>query len=551
MDVLLGDDCLLFILKQLNLNKRANVRLANKRFKRLCDSIKIEKLVVYERASPSSGKLKYTEEPIDLNDTVEVNDFQKFFGNKRILEQMRSIHILVIYGRVDSHIALNRTFDRLIYLKVRRVHLTNVILKSAQLRYLIIEDAFFAKPEELKARTSAKNYSFWFRPDLAGLKSIRCFESNGAFLIGFFAHCVKNALLSSIEELTFVLLDFKILRFLSDHFPTLKRINCNSIGYDNRPFMEIIGKVNFCTFEDDDLNMYRKDLKIYLFGIPYNKRSAFRLICFLKLYFATVFSLEIGSVEFTHPSGDNEWLKQLDLQVDLSGLFQLVRIFKTYNHFSTPCTIFNEFTNCQIMQINLSGRPNDYVKKCLDFFPNLNTILIPLWHDVTVDYDNDLLDLIPLKARQITCLCMDCWSEIDFEFLFSLSKLDTLRLALYHPIGEEVFIKLLRTLKRLEFVEVIFWRAPSYTNSVLNSYKEEINKCLNDELKIKNGSFRMEIHTRKEDQFVRYLYKRGMQMKEMQNDQLSSEKTGGVFNAIKHRQSNSASLAEKFLLDVI
>lgn len=57
MDEMLNDDCLLHMLKMLNLNERAQLRLINRRWKRLCDSISIKRLIIFEKQTAVAGEL--------------------------------------------------------------------------------------------------------------------------------------------------------------------------------------------------------------------------------------------------------------------------------------------------------------------------------------------------------------------------------------------------------------------------------------------------------------------------------------------------------------
>ena len=92
------NDALMLIFEQLSLQERANVRLVSKRFKKLCDSIEIRTLVIFENGARSAGNLVYTGEQYDAVHTVSVLNLQKFFNNEKIMQQMRSIETLVIHA---------------------------------------------------------------------------------------------------------------------------------------------------------------------------------------------------------------------------------------------------------------------------------------------------------------------------------------------------------------------------------------------------------------------------------------------------------------------
>ena len=95
--VVLIDDVLLIIFKKLNLNERAPVRLVNKKFRDLIDSIPITKLIIYEKERPPiTYKLEYLNESFNQNETASVSDLQKFFNSKLLIRQMKRIKILKI-----------------------------------------------------------------------------------------------------------------------------------------------------------------------------------------------------------------------------------------------------------------------------------------------------------------------------------------------------------------------------------------------------------------------------------------------------------------------
>lgn len=114
----LNDHCLLMVFKLVNLNDRASLHLANQRFKTLCDSISINKLIVFERGAVVAGKLPHTYEAYGYEDTASCFDLQKLFDNPTLLKQMRRLRVLVIYGiRLPAtELKLNTVSDRLEYL---------------------------------------------------------------------------------------------------------------------------------------------------------------------------------------------------------------------------------------------------------------------------------------------------------------------------------------------------------------------------------------------------------------------------------------------------
>lgn len=87
----LNDDCLLIIIRQFDLNERVNLRLLNKRFRDLCDSIAIEQLVIYHKQERIAGQFKLIDESYTLKDTVYAYDLEKLFNTSSIAKSLKSI----------------------------------------------------------------------------------------------------------------------------------------------------------------------------------------------------------------------------------------------------------------------------------------------------------------------------------------------------------------------------------------------------------------------------------------------------------------------------
>lgn len=94
----LNDEILLNIFSRLSLIERVNVRSVNMRLRRLCDSIRIKKLVVHESKPLLTQKYRLTDEPFSPRDIVYAN-LKKFFSNPQILQCMELIEKVRDLGR--------------------------------------------------------------------------------------------------------------------------------------------------------------------------------------------------------------------------------------------------------------------------------------------------------------------------------------------------------------------------------------------------------------------------------------------------------------------
>ena len=92
------DDLLLAIFKECDLNERTKLRLVNKRFKNLIDSILIKNLIVFEKEQPINGEYKLLNKAFNLKDAVCVLDLNRFFKSQIILDRMKNVKRLVIIG---------------------------------------------------------------------------------------------------------------------------------------------------------------------------------------------------------------------------------------------------------------------------------------------------------------------------------------------------------------------------------------------------------------------------------------------------------------------
>ena len=282
MRMQLNDYILLEIFKFLNLNERANLRLCNKRFRSLCDSILVNKLIIYEKLPPVSGTLKQiagTNEHYHLIDTVEVRNLAKFFKNKIILNQMRNVEKLVVYGLNPVSIEINNCFTKLSYLMLSNVLLKNSsqILKSTQIQHLILDHAYFRSTLELAelVQRNSKTNQFYSIP-MYGFDSIvqknqikyLCLKS--VVEHEFVIYCVENHLFDSLEELDVHFKDLASINYLNKNCASLKRISC-LVGEDVMRFYMKIQDLSFNLVELAD--KLRCDLEVYLFGVLFNKQT--------------------------------------------------------------------------------------------------------------------------------------------------------------------------------------------------------------------------------------------------------------------------------------
>ena len=232
----LSDDVLLTIIGNLNLNDRVKLRFVNRRLKCLCDSLPINKLIVFNGLPAVPGKLKYTGEEYTLIDTVDVDDLSKFFRNSTILKQLANVKTLAIESTNPKAFGLRTKFDQLEYLSLTHLLFKDVtILNSPKIKYLILDHCYF-KPvdetEQIVGRTLSRgpqdeSYSvFMYQLEHLKSRNIKYLNLMSACEHNLFAFLMSNRLLNTVEELELSLYDFGELLLLNhvDFFPSLKTI---------------------------------------------------------------------------------------------------------------------------------------------------------------------------------------------------------------------------------------------------------------------------------------------------------------------------------------
>ena len=274
---MLNDDELLIIFKMFTLNERTHLRLVSRRFKSLLDSIKINKLIIYEKMPALPGQLIHTNEPYGILDTVEVYDLNKFFNNPAILDQLEPIRQLVIEGhRKEKDVDLNTVFKKLTYLKLRNVLFTNSsLLQSTEIEHLMLECSFFNSIENCIRHMKQIGLSTYkgspsvFKFQFNDLKSRRIkYLHLDTAEFAFLDYCVDNGLFNSLEEIHFKFHDFRSLLLLNDRCPTLKKVNC-LVGEDTESFFREADQIEHAS------QQLRDDLSVYLFGTYVKSTSCY------------------------------------------------------------------------------------------------------------------------------------------------------------------------------------------------------------------------------------------------------------------------------------
>lgn len=539
-DTKVPDDCLKLIFEEFSLSERANLRLVSKRFKKLCDSIEIRRLVVFENAARSPGQLVYSGEKYELEDTISIGDLNQLFNNHQIIQQMQHIETLVIYACHENcevnEYELSERFTELRHLELYNINFTtsdivafsksleclklyNVHLKSKEFFTVKMNDyvakmgAYMSKKEEYLS----KKDELWFVDDrgnssptylFLGLEqvisgSLRYFSTNLAWdMSRFFADCINSGIFESLEWLDLVAYDLEYLGYLIEKSPQLKVIHLK--------FYKLSTLFEQLASESDWANIasqFRADQSVYLYNLLWNRQTSAGLFRFLS----DLSRIKIpGNADVLSLTGEGElnFIVLSSVYKHLSGraeaeltkrLFEAVDILQTTSELVRKDKQFFElFRNCVKINLDVSSPSIEW----LDAFPKLTTLRLEFQ---MIEYDEEILSPIEDCARLQNLMITLCNNVSTFDFLFELRGLRSAELQLLHPIDQVAVLQLIRELKYLQKLDVCFVKSNSMTKAELGAFRKSVNSTFRKKFKEKGLRFVVEIYTRPTGQFARYL----------------------------------------------
>lgn len=192
---------------------------------------------------------------------------------------MKSIHTLVINGTQKREIALNAVFDQLNYLSVKRVTFSNsTLLTSANIHYLIFGSTRFSLTNAVDSESD--NETTWIKHlgfDNLMSRNIRYLQIIYTLDCDFFKFCAENHLLDYIDEMKVNLTDFETLVYLSENFPSLRKINC-LIGDNELELLRLARKTDLKKIT----SRLRDNLSVYLLGFLFNASTETSVVNLLR-----------------------------------------------------------------------------------------------------------------------------------------------------------------------------------------------------------------------------------------------------------------------------
>lgn len=501
----LNDDCLLLILKRFDLNARTRLRLVSKRFRCLCDSIKIKQLVVYENNVPLPGKLEHSGKKFGLLDTVYVFDLQKFFDSPILLDQMASIRTLSVIGEDRTLVESKLKFDHLVHLELHNLQFAEpYILESPKLQHLILKgvefdaDSKLDQPEDETAEQSGSKLPASVY--LAGFnkltsKQIRYLSLEGRWRVdaSLLAYCVENGLFDSIEHLRTGLTELRSLQYLSDRCPALRRIDVLE-----KP--KYLIKLIRGSEPEQLVTVLRDDLAVFLLGLPFNQTTVESIGVLLEALKPTVTTNSERAIILDDTATD--LLKSLETKHDLKEFYRSFDHVLVYPQPMRDLEWMRKFSFCTGV---ITGFGEDFnfgvFKRFLGIFPELQTI--ELAGEFEFKYDAKLVNLIA-RQKQIAKLIIEIPNEINLDFLLSFPRLKYLQMNSAQAIKQNFIIELLEASVHLYVADLLFIKPVELQKEQLSAFKKLVNNRFRDRFKARALLFKIEVHSRKSDKFVRY-----------------------------------------------
>ena len=532
MDVL-NDDCLLLIFKQLDLNERTKLRVVCKLFRDLVDSIKIHELAIYENQLPLVGRWSSTGKSYGLLQTVCVFDLNRFFNSPILLNQMRPLTSLVVYGERDTVVTFqSAAFDHLTHLELYKFRFADLtILRSPRLKYLVLVDLAYKDAEmhltaERINRLFGSNREKMSRSlflngfDHVTSQQIRHLSIDDELDAGFLSYCTENGLFRALERLTAILPDLNSLTFLSDNCPTLKRLDLVNNPGDLILLLDGL---------DNPLELARSlrtNLVVHLFGVPFNRKTASstaELLINLGSMLQRIGSqllIYLDPIRF-------DWLQVLHREINLSEFFKLVNNVSGNWQTIRTAEFYKRFAHCEVIAFGLDKNFDaDYFERFLNTFPNLNTISLASSFDF--EFGRTITDIL-VRHNQIAVLDLEIWNDLKcFDFLFKFPRLKRLQLRLAHPIGHQMIIRLFEKLRHLCSLDVAFAIA---ADDQQDSIKRQVIDRLAERFNARRLVFDLAIFQNTTSKFVRYTF-----VREGDDNAMTQESKDRMYKMIEHKR---------------
>ena len=535
------DLILIYIFEQLNLNERAKLRLMNRRFRNIIDSLYIQNLVIFDRMPIVKSKYKFTNTQWRLEDTVYVLDFSKFI--KRFAKKLENLKSLVIIG-VNQGV---QRFEINQFKQLTHLELSNVSFKDAQIlksssklnNYFHydskFDDCIVLNTKRLEHLSIPGDLIDILWHNSNSLKEIDCLQlQRSIFLMNFDYSIPSNLIIKKLRIST----NLDLAINFCDKLQTIKELELILVGLGPYDVQNDLNKL------ESFLNAKRSDLSVYIWGCKLETKADLKefneffppLANKLYLEFKRIHLLvdqcdEIGHLHFHHFKHDS-------ILVRFHQLIDIIIFEKHVHQNDRFYLVFKEMKNVKELILNLEDRNHHLeFKGFFNLFPFINRLEITQKPETGIN--NQVFDLIPSNCENIYHFKMHCFEEdTNLDFILKMKNLKYLIILLYHPIENETIIKLIQTLPYLSFLKIYSHQPEEFLNKpklskliffffnrneqclhliialCLGAFKEQVKSMVTTKLKYADFEFSITVQRKqlkKQDQkcaVLRYTFER-------------------------------------------
>jgi len=502
------DDVWLIILKYLNLNERAKLRLVSKKWKFFIDKFVIKKLVIFVNTPPTAGRLKLRNERFCLGDTVYVKNWESFIQNEFVIRQLtRSVEKMVIFNSDKKVLSFyDIELERLLYLELHDVKINeqSKFLENSKIESLFVYFRdhldYFRKDQEDIEKTNRK---FAFLKQMCKTNKLRHLNIRKKLTIEFFKDC-RDAL-SGVQVLDVHIRDIKTLLYINNEFKSLKVLNTILFeGIDK--FSSYLSPLCLNALK----RKMRQDLTVYLYCIPF-REDTINFICDYLIGLKNNIRLCNSEIIYTIDERSNQkMIEYKNYQSNLDRLYYNINLLIIQRPFFNEAA-FRKMVNVTYLHFNLKygHRYNKtLVAKVLEIFTNIKEF--KLTFHATQENGNQIIQLLPQHCFNVFSIIIKSanHTKLNFTPLLQLNNLKVIKIYHCKPFDHDLIHELVKNLQYLTFFEISFDRPEDFDEEDCKLVEGEMSFKMKSILKEKNLGFHVETQKTLDSDTVYYSIKK-------------------------------------------
>lgn len=463
----LPNELLSMIFRSLNLTDLNNCKLISKRFKDLCDNLKVEELIIAGRREEYKHWWFYTNKPLNYEDSVSLKTFTAFKSDYKLEQNLKRLHIR--YGPSQRfHFRCLDGFNRLEQLDVDSISYDSVYcFQAINLINLRILRLRYIQDQVKEARLHLKTPK---------LKILWCSNLN---------------LIRVADPLTVVRLETTTYVSKIKRFKNLEFLQVNYVRDLDLDVLSYFGKLKQLHLITDPAifgqNFHEKKLNT---TIDYILKQKLLLGSDVRIFFHGVemvdrqlrqIGMSRSRLDFMlrnyHHLADNLYFV---VDVDLTELLMLTFAPSVGNCCHIPVDFFHKFYNIQAVFTN-STRLNETV--LIWFLKQIKNLRILNFFNA--NFNQSFYDVHIPGYRQLTTLAIICElnePNINFDFILRIKQLTYLRTNLQFNNSFELAVRSFNEKRNL--TEVEFRKKGDLVKISRNQSNQKYNLFCN---KLENG----------------------------------------------------------------